>query len=59
MKIRVIEHDIKLGKSLKVILAVLAIGVLLNAFFPIMSTKSAFTELSVNETLNLKVRHSE
>ena len=58
MNKRIIEYEVKLGKSLKVILAVLAIGVLLNAFSPIMSAKSAFAELSANETLNLKVKHS-
>ena len=42
MNKRIIEYEVKLEKSLKVILAVLAIGVLLNAFSPIISAKNAF-----------------
>ena len=32
---RVIEHEIKLEKSVKIILGVLAFGVFLNAFAPV------------------------
>jgi hypothetical protein len=42
---RVVEHEIKLEKSVKVILGVLALGVLLNAFAPAFSVKEAFAEL--------------
>ena len=38
---RVIEHEIKLQKSVIVILAVLAIGVCANAFAPVFSIKDA------------------
>jgi hypothetical protein len=38
---RVIEHEIKLQKSVIVILAVLAIGVCANAFAPAFSIKDA------------------
>ena len=42
---RVIEHEIKLEKSVKVILGVLALGVLLNAFAPVFSVREALAEL--------------
>ena len=58
MNKRIIEHDVKFKIFLKVILAVLAIGVLLNGLSPIMSSKNAFAELSGDETLHLKVKHS-
>ena len=38
---RVIEHEIKLQKSVIVILAVLAIGVCANAFAPVFNIKNA------------------
>ena len=39
---RVIEHEIKLEKSVKIILGVLAFGVLLNAFAPVFDVRKAF-----------------
>ena len=42
MNKRVVEHEIKLEKSVKVILGVLALGVLLNAFAPVLDVKEAF-----------------
>ena len=41
---RVIEHEIKLQKSVIVILAVLAIGVFANAFAPAFSIKDALAQ---------------
>jgi hypothetical protein len=41
---RVVEHEIKLEKSVKIILGVLALGVLLNAFAPAFSVTEAFAE---------------
>jgi len=58
MNKRIIEHNVKFEKFLKVILAVLVIEVLLNALSPIMSAKNAFAELSGDEALHLKVKHS-
>ena len=43
---RVVEHKIKLEKSVKIILGVLALGVLLNAFAPAFSVKEAFAEFN-------------
>ena len=43
---RVVEHEIKLEKSVKVILGVLALGVLLNAFAPAFSVRDAFARSS-------------
>ena len=41
---RVIEHEIKLQKSVIIILAVLAIGVFANAFAPVFEIKNAQAE---------------
>jgi hypothetical protein len=41
---RVVEHEIKLEKSVKVILGVSALGVLLNTFALIFYVTKAFTE---------------
>ena len=38
---RVVEHEIKLEKSVKIILGVLALGVFLNAFAPVFDVKDA------------------
>ena len=48
---RVVEHEIKLEKSVKIILGVLALGVLLNAFAPAFSVREAFAELVDGSTL--------
>ncbi len=42
---RVIEHEIKLEKSVKIILAALAFGVLAHAFVPAFSIKDALAEM--------------
>jgi hypothetical protein len=42
MKDRVIEHKIKLEKSVKIILGVLAFGVFLNAFAPVFDVRDVF-----------------
>ena len=39
---RTVEHEIKLEKSVKIILGVLALGVLLNAFAPAFDVREAF-----------------
>ena len=39
---RVVEHEIKLEKSVKIILGVLAFGVFLNAFAPVFDVRKAF-----------------
>ena len=51
---RVVEHKIKLEKSVKIILGVLALGVLLNAFAPAFSVREAFAEWDThdNKVLN-------
>jgi hypothetical protein len=38
---RVVEHEIKLEKSVKIILGVLALGVFLNAFAPVFDVREA------------------
>ena len=46
MNKRIIEYEVKLEKSVKIILAVLAIGVLLNTLSPIISAKSALAAVN-------------
>lgn len=52
---RVIQHEVKLEKSVKIILAVLAIGVCANAFAPTFGIKEALAELSGGESFNVGV----
>ena len=44
MSNRTITHEIKLEKSVKIIIGIFAIGVFLNVFSPLLETKSAFAE---------------
>ena len=46
MTTRVVEHKIKLEKSVKIILGVLAFGVFLDVFAPAFSVREAFAESS-------------
>ena len=50
---KTIKHEIKLQKSVIVILGILAIGVFANAFQPAFGIKEALAELSHGATLNL------
>ena len=52
MTTRVVEHKIKLEKSVKIILAVLAVGVFLNAFAPAFSVKEAFAQFPSSITVD-------
>ena len=47
MKDRVIEHKVKLEKSVKIILGVLAVGVFLNAFAPVFDVRKAFAQIGM------------
>lgn len=49
---RVVEHEIKLEKSVKVILGVLALGVLLNAFAPVFDVREAFASIKMRHNFN-------
>ena len=49
---RVVEHEIKLEKSVKIILGVLALGVLLNAFAPAFSVREAFADITSRGSWN-------
>ena len=55
MTSRVVEHKIKLEKSVKIILGVLAVGVFLNAFAPAFSVREAFADLNYRDTINVKL----
>ena len=51
MTSRVVEHKIKLEKSVKIILGVLAFGVFLNAFAPAFSVREAFAQFPTHITV--------
>ena len=53
---KTIKHEIKLQKSVIIILGIFAIGVFLNAFAPSFSIKSALAKLEHNDTL--RIEHS-
>ena len=55
MNKRVVEHKIKLEKSVKIILGVLAFGVFLNAFAPAFSVREAFAELYGGDAITVMV----
>jgi hypothetical protein len=44
-----VEHKIKLEKSVKIILGVLALGVLLNAFAPVLEIRKANAQQSASQ----------
>ena len=52
---KTIKHEIKLQKSVIVILGILAIGVFANAFEPAFGVKEALAELSDGATLYLNI----
>jgi len=54
---RVIEHEIKLEKSVKIILAFFSFGVLAHLFAPVLSINEAFAELS-GDTFTINLQHS-
>ena len=44
MSNRTITHEVKLEKSVKILLGIFAIGVFLNVFSPLLETKPALAE---------------
>ena len=52
---RTIEHSVKLETSVKIILAVLAIGVMANAFAPSFAVKDVLAELHGGEKFKVKL----
>ena len=48
MSNRTITHEIKLEKSVKIIIGIFAIGVFLNVFSPLLETKTALAKLGQN-----------
>ena len=56
MSNRTITHEIKLEKSVKIIIGIFAIGVFLNVFSPILETKTALAELYSGSTLDINFR---
>ena len=58
MSNRTITHEIKLEKSVKIIIGIFAIGVFLNIFSPLLETKSAFAELDSGDRIRVSVSGS-
>tara|TARA_Y100000294_G_C8380178_1_gene266401 strand:- start:68 stop:259 length:192 start_codon:yes stop_codon:yes gene_type:complete len=59
---KTVKHEIKLERSVKIILAVFAVGIFLNAFqTPIaqelFGAKSAFAELSYGDAINVWIQN--
>ena len=50
MSNRTITHEIKLEKSVKIIIGIFAIGVFLNVFSPLLETKSALAKKGTGST---------
>ena len=55
MSNRTITHEVKLEKSVKIIIGIFAIGVFLNVFSPLLETKSALAELSSGNALDINL----
>ena len=58
MSNRTITHEIKLEKSVKIIIGIFAIGVFLNVFSPLLETKTALAEYirqSSSDVFNIKL----
>ncbi len=55
MSNRTITHEIKLEKSVKIIIGIFAIGVFLNVFSPLLKTTSALAELSSSDRLKVEL----
>ena len=55
MSNRKITHEIKLEKSVKIIIGIFAIGVFLNVFSPLLETKSALAELTSGDKLQVEM----
>ena len=55
MSNRTITHEIKLEKSVKIIIGIFAIGVFLNVFSPLLETKSAIAKIgNEDDPLHIK-----
>jgi hypothetical protein len=58
MSNRTITHEIKLEKSVKIIIGIFAIGVFLNVFSPLLETKTALAELYGSDLDKIEVQLS-
>ena len=56
MSNRTITHEIKLEKSVKIIIGIFAIGVFLHIFSPLLKTTTALAELDGGD--RIRVEHS-
>ena len=55
MSNRTIKHEIKLQKSVIVILGAIAVGVCANAFGPVFSVKDALAQLSYGDKIKVEL----
>ena len=58
MSNRTITHEIKLEKSVKIIIGVFAIGVFLNVFSPLLKTTTALAELNGGDRIRVELSGS-
>jgi hypothetical protein len=58
MSNRTIKHEIKLQKSVIVILGILAVGIFANAFAPVFSVKDALAQLSYGDKIQVRLSGS-
>ena len=56
MSKRVVSHEIKLEKSVKIILGIFAVGVFMNSFSPAFDVKEAFAELDNTIPIDINLR---
>ena len=57
MNNRTITHEVKLEKSVKIIIGIFAIGVFLNVFSPLLETKSALAELYGGDKIKVEMEY--
>jgi hypothetical protein len=55
---KTITHEVKLQKSVIIILGVMALALCANVFGPVLSVNPALAELTNGGSFNLKIHHS-
>ena len=55
MSNRTITHEVKLEKSVKILLGIFAIGVFLNVLSPLLETNTALAELNRDDRIRVEL----
>ena len=55
MSNRTITHEVKLEKSVKILLGIFAIGVFLNVLSPLLETNTALAELDGGDRIRVEI----